>query len=94
VDRDGHEDRVYGGQNSADRQDRQFSAVNIFRIVNGKVVEIWNHRDDLALMQQLDAPILRGSHRSFIIRARNGTRHSEKRDDLPNMPLLMMGQIG
>jgi predicted ester cyclase len=25
----------------------KFSAVNIFRIANGKVVEIWNHRDDL-----------------------------------------------
>jgi predicted ester cyclase len=41
----------------------KFSAVNIFRIANGKVVEIWNHRDDLGLMQQLDAPIYSGSHR-------------------------------
>jgi steroid delta-isomerase-like uncharacterized protein len=41
----------------------KFSAVNIFRIANGKVVEIWNHRDDLGLMQQLGAPIFAGSHR-------------------------------
>ena len=25
----------------------EFSGVNIFRFENGKVVEIWNHRDDL-----------------------------------------------
>jgi predicted ester cyclase len=40
-----------------------FSLVNIFRIANGKVVEIWNHRDDLGLMQQLGAPIHAGSSR-------------------------------
>lgn len=39
----------------------RFSGVNIFRIRNGKVVEIWNHRDDLGLMQQLGAPIYAGS---------------------------------
>ncbi len=33
-----------------------FAGVNIFRIAGGKVVEIWNHRDDLGLMQQLGAP--------------------------------------
>jgi steroid delta-isomerase-like uncharacterized protein len=38
-----------------------FSGVNIFRIRDGKVVEIWNHRDDLGLMQQLGAPIYAGS---------------------------------
>lgn len=38
-----------------------YSGVNIFRIVNGKVVEIWNHRDDLGMMQQLGAPIYAGS---------------------------------
>jgi predicted ester cyclase len=32
-----------------------FSGVNIFRFENGKVAEIWNHRDDLGLMTQLDA---------------------------------------
>jgi steroid delta-isomerase-like uncharacterized protein len=41
----------------------RFSGVNIFRIRDGKVVEIWNHRDDLGLMQQLDAPIYAGSTR-------------------------------
>ncbi len=38
-----------------------FSGVNIFRIHNGKVVELWNHRDDLGLMQQLGVPIYAGS---------------------------------
>ena len=41
----------------------RFSGVNIFRIENGKVVELWNHRDDLGVMQQLDAPIYAGSGR-------------------------------
>jgi steroid delta-isomerase-like uncharacterized protein len=39
----------------------KFSGVNIFRIENGKVVELWNHRDDLGAMQQLGAPIYAGS---------------------------------
>ena len=39
----------------------QFSGVNIFRFANGKVVEIWNHRDDLGLREQLGAPIFAGS---------------------------------
>lgn len=38
-----------------------FSGVNIFRFANGKVVEIWNHRDDLGLREQLGAPIFAGS---------------------------------
>jgi steroid delta-isomerase-like uncharacterized protein len=38
-----------------------FSGVNIFRIENGRVVELWNHRDDLGLMQQLGVPIFAGS---------------------------------
>jgi steroid delta-isomerase-like uncharacterized protein len=38
-----------------------FSAVNIFRFDNGKVVELWNHRDDLGLMEQLGAPIHAGA---------------------------------
>ena len=41
-----------------------FSGVNIFRIENGKVAEIWNHRDDLGLMEQLGVPIYAGSQRS------------------------------
>ena len=31
----------------------RLSAANIFRLDNGKVVEIWNHRDDLGLREQL-----------------------------------------
>ena len=38
-----------------------FSGVNVFRFANGKVVEIWNHRDDLGLMTQLGAPVFAGS---------------------------------
>ncbi len=39
----------------------RFSGVNIFRFEGGKVVEIWNHRDDLGLMEQLGAPIHAGA---------------------------------
>jgi steroid delta-isomerase-like uncharacterized protein len=39
----------------------RFSGVNIFRIREGKVVELWNHRDDLGLMQQLGAEIYAGA---------------------------------
>ena len=39
----------------------EFSGVNIFRVEGGKVVEIWNHRDDLGLLQQTGAPIFAGS---------------------------------
>jgi steroid delta-isomerase-like uncharacterized protein len=35
-----------------------FSGVNIFRFEDGKVAEIWNHRDDLGLMTQLGAVVL------------------------------------
>jgi steroid delta-isomerase-like uncharacterized protein len=38
-----------------------FSGVNIFRIRDGRVVELWNHRDDLGLMQQVGAPVFAGS---------------------------------
>ena len=38
-----------------------FSGVNIFRIRDGKVVELWNHRDDLGLAQQLGAEIFAGA---------------------------------
>ena len=40
----------------------EFSGVNIFRFgADGKVVEIWNHRDDLGLMEQLGTPIFAGA---------------------------------
>jgi hypothetical protein len=37
--------------------------VNIFRFDGGKVVEIWNHRDDLGLMEQLGASVFAGAGR-------------------------------
>jgi steroid delta-isomerase-like uncharacterized protein len=39
----------------------RFSGINVFRFSGGRVVEIWNHRDDLGLMQQLDAPVYAGA---------------------------------
>ena len=39
----------------------RFSAANIFRFADGKVVEIWNHRDDLGLMERLGAPVYAGA---------------------------------
>jgi steroid delta-isomerase-like uncharacterized protein len=39
----------------------EFSGVNIFRFEDGKVVEIWNHRDDLGLLQQVGASVFAGS---------------------------------
>lgn len=39
----------------------RFSGVNIFRIEGGQVVELWNHRDDLGLMQQIGAEIYAGA---------------------------------
>jgi steroid delta-isomerase-like uncharacterized protein len=40
----------------------EFSGVNIFRFGDeGKVVEIWNHRDDLGLMEQLGVPVFAGA---------------------------------
>ena len=38
-----------------------FSGVNIFRFESGKVAEIWNHRDDLGLMEQVGAPVYAGA---------------------------------
>jgi predicted ester cyclase len=39
----------------------RFSGVNIFRVAGGKVVEVWNQRDDLGVAQQLGAPIYAGA---------------------------------
>jgi steroid delta-isomerase-like uncharacterized protein len=41
----------------------RMTGVNIFRFADGKVVEIWNHRDDLGMREMLGAPIYAGSHR-------------------------------
>ncbi len=39
-----------------------FSGVNIFRFgTSGKVIEIWNHRDDLGLTEQLGASVFAGA---------------------------------
>ena len=39
-----------------------FSGVNIFRFgTDGKVAELWNHRDDLGFMEQLGAPVYAGA---------------------------------
>jgi steroid delta-isomerase-like uncharacterized protein len=38
-----------------------FSAANFFRFENAKVAEIWNHRDDLGLQQQVGVAIHAGA---------------------------------
>jgi predicted ester cyclase len=38
-----------------------FSGANIFRFEGGKVAEIWNHRDDLGLREQVGAAIYAGA---------------------------------
>lgn len=50
----------WGGRPATGRRAR-FSGVNVFRFRDGKVVELWNHRDDLGLMQQLGAEIFPGA---------------------------------
>ena len=39
----------------------RFSGINVFRFADGKVVEIWNHRDDLGLMEQLRERVYAGA---------------------------------
>jgi steroid delta-isomerase-like uncharacterized protein len=40
----------------------KFSGVNIFRFhPDGRVAELWNHRDDLGFMEQLGAPVYAGA---------------------------------
>ena len=39
----------------------RLSGVNLFRFEKGKVVELWNHRDDLGLMEQLGTPVYAGA---------------------------------
>ena len=38
-----------------------FSGVNIFRFAGGRVAEIWNHRDDLGLREQLGVAVFAGA---------------------------------
>ncbi len=42
----------------------EIAIVNIFRIADGKIVKIGNHRDDLALIQQLGIPFWAGRTKS------------------------------
>ena len=50
----------WGGREPTGRR-ATFSGVNIFRFEDGKVAEIWNHRDDLGLMEQLGVPVHAGA---------------------------------
>ena len=39
-----------------------FSGVNLYRFgADGKVAELWNHRDDLGFMEQIGAPVYAGA---------------------------------
>ena len=50
------------GGTAPTRKSATFSGVNIFRFGNdGKVTELWNHRDDLGLMEQLGAAVYAGA---------------------------------
>ena len=50
------------GEQGARRRPYEFSGVNIFRFDGaGKLAEIWNHRDDLGLMEQLGARVFAGA---------------------------------
>ena len=51
---------AWGGRPPTGKRAR-FSGVNIFRLRDGRVVELWNHRDDLGLAQQLGAEIFAGA---------------------------------
>jgi steroid delta-isomerase-like uncharacterized protein len=51
---------AWGGRPSTGKR-ATFSGVNIFRFRDGKVVELWNHRDDLGLAQQLGVEIFAGA---------------------------------
>jgi steroid delta-isomerase-like uncharacterized protein len=51
----------WGGRPATGKR-AEFSGVNIFRFgEDGKVVEIWNHRDDLGLMEQVGAAVFAGA---------------------------------
>jgi predicted ester cyclase len=46
--------RAQGTHADTGRPLRDYTGVNIFRIADGKVVEVWNTRDDLGLFAQLE----------------------------------------
>lgn len=50
----------WGGREPTGRR-ATLSAVNIFRFDDGKVVELWNHRDDLGFAEQLGAQVHGGA---------------------------------
>ena len=50
----------HGGR-SGRRERATFSGVNIFRFKKGKVAEVWNHRDDFGLMEQVGTRIHGGA---------------------------------
>lgn len=57
----GLNDKPWGGLQPSGREAR-FTGANFFRFnKEGRVVELWNHRDDLGLMQQLGVPIHGGA---------------------------------
>jgi steroid delta-isomerase-like uncharacterized protein len=49
------------GPNEPTGRSVRFSGVNIFRLDGGRVVELWNHRDDLGLREQLGIPVFAGA---------------------------------
>jgi len=57
---EGNNSGPWGGQPPTGRHAR-FSGVNIFRFEDSKVAEIWNHRDDLGLMEQLGVRVFAGA---------------------------------
>ena len=62
LDAVGHPCRPEWGAVAPTGRRATFSGVNIFRFgAKGKVVEIWNHRDDLGLMEKIRAPVFAGA---------------------------------
>ena len=78
---DGTNTGPWGDQPPTGRHVR-FSGVNIFRLAGGKVVEIWNHRDDLGVAQQLGAPIYAGAAGSATTGAGENAWGKAKKQDL------------
>jgi predicted ester cyclase len=51
---------AWGGIDATGRT-ATFSGVNLYRFAEGKTVELWNHRDDLGLQQQLGVAVFAGA---------------------------------